>query len=191
LREVTFDGSLKFYGLDALDFFGDGSFYLIDLPGHTIGHIGGLVRTTSNPDTFAILSGDLYHNSGELRPSPFKSLPRQITFNPEHKPDHWKRSTCPCSAFEGLQTKRGRTANEPFFEVTSGYDVVVANDTLKRTQLPDAQDHIIVLSAHDDALIGVADFFPKAANNWKELGWKEKIEWVFLKDYTKAVDLAD
>ncbi|KAI0694342.1 beta-lactamase-like protein, partial [Cytidiella melzeri] len=44
----------------AVDFFGDGSVYLVDTPGHCPGHISGLVRIA--PDTFVFLGGDLCHH---------------------------------------------------------------------------------------------------------------------------------
>ncbi|KAH6651528.1 beta-lactamase-like protein [Truncatella angustata] len=188
VREITFDGGLKFYGLDALDFFGDGSFYLVDMPGHTLGHIGGLVRTTSNPDTFAVLGGDAYHSAGELRPTTYKPLPEDIPNHDSLFSAGSKYSSCPCLFFKHLQEKRDRTIEQPFFEVVQGHDVVAANDTLRKSQFPDAQDHLIYLSAHDDALRGVFDFYPKSANNWKELGWKAKIDWDFLRHLVKGLD---
>ncbi|KAI4595365.1 hypothetical protein KJ359_007040 [Pestalotiopsis sp. 9143b] len=188
LREVAFDGSLKFHGFDALDYFGDGSFYLIDTPGHALGHIGGVVRTTASPDTFAVLSGDMYHSAGELRPNAHKPLPAQVSFRPAHTPTHWRAgSVCACSAYDRLQTSRGRKVGEPFFEVIKGHDVAVANESLRTAQFPDALENVLFLSAHDDAVIDVADFFPKTANNWKELGWKEKLEWAFLTHLSKDI----
>ncbi|KAF7533224.1 hypothetical protein G7054_g7257 [Neopestalotiopsis clavispora] len=191
IREVTFDGSLKFYGFDAVDFFGDGSFHLIDLPGHALGHIGGVVRTTTNPDTFAVLSGDLYHMAGELRPNAQKPLPSQVSFarHPAHL-GKAETTTCTRSALERLQTARGRSIDEPFFEVVPAVapDADVANEMLKRAQIPDSQENVLFLAAHNDAIINVANFFPETANNWKELGWKEKLEWEFLTHIAPAIE---
>ncbi|KAI0344766.1 Metallo-hydrolase/oxidoreductase [Trametopsis cervina] len=44
----------------AIDFFGDGSLYLIDTPGHCPGHICALARVAAN--TFVFLAGDLCHH---------------------------------------------------------------------------------------------------------------------------------
>ncbi|ETS84468.1 hypothetical protein PFICI_02493 [Pestalotiopsis fici W106-1] len=190
LREVVFDGSLKFYDFDAVDFFGDGSFYLIDLPGHALGHIGGVVRTTTNPDTFAVLSGDLYHIAGELRPNVQKPLPAHISLAPPRGNTDAKESTVyPRSALERLQTARGRDVDEPFFEVVSAvaHDAALANEMLKKAQIPDALENILFLAAHDDALIDVANFFPDTANNWKELGWKKRLEWAFLTHFAPSI----
>lgn len=44
---------------DAVDFFGDGSMYLVDTPGHCPGHMSCLARIAK--DTFLFLAGDLCH----------------------------------------------------------------------------------------------------------------------------------
>lgn len=170
-----------------MDFFGDGSFYLIGTPGHTLGHISGLVRTTSNPDTFVVLGGDMFHSAGELRPSNYKPLPKDISFPDTHQLPSSRHAACPCAFFENLQAKRGRAVDEPFFEVTAGHDVEAANDSLKKSLFPDAQEDILYLSAHDDALPKVVKFFPDAINDWKDLGWKEKLHWDFLRHLTNGL----
>jgi glyoxylase-like metal-dependent hydrolase (beta-lactamase superfamily II) len=44
----------------AFDFFGDGSFYIVDAPGHIPGHTIGCARV--GPNAFAILAADTCHN---------------------------------------------------------------------------------------------------------------------------------
>jgi glyoxylase-like metal-dependent hydrolase (beta-lactamase superfamily II) len=40
VNELNFDNSqLKIGGFQALDFYGDGSIYILNTPGHTIGHL--------------------------------------------------------------------------------------------------------------------------------------------------------
>lgn len=39
----------------AINWFGDGSFWLIDSPGHCAGHLSALVRVTASPDTCELL----------------------------------------------------------------------------------------------------------------------------------------
>ncbi|PTB75126.1 Metallo-hydrolase/oxidoreductase [Trichoderma longibrachiatum ATCC 18648] len=43
----------------AHDFFGDGSFYIVDTPGHLPGHITGLAQT--GPDEWVLMGGDCCH----------------------------------------------------------------------------------------------------------------------------------
>jgi len=44
----------------AVDFFGDGSLYIVDTPGHFPGHLSAVARVA--PNSFVFLAGDLCHN---------------------------------------------------------------------------------------------------------------------------------
>lgn len=46
----------------AWDYFGDGSLYVLNVPGHATGHVSALVRTT--PDTAVFMGGDVCHFTG-------------------------------------------------------------------------------------------------------------------------------
>ena len=171
---------------DGLDFFGDGSFYLLNTPGHAIGHLGGLARTSSNPETFIFMGGDLCHHGGEIRPSLYMSIPPNLT---EPLSDLIRaRGACPGSAlFEELNIKRGRKANEPFFDPAMGVDIPLAIQTIKDTQIADAQQDVFFIYAHDATIRGVVDFFPLPANDWRKKGWREKTLWAFLTDLVGAI----
>ena len=70
LREIDFAASdLRIGQFEAHDYYGDGSLYLLNTPGHFIGHICALARTTANPPTFMFLGGDIAHQAGEFRPT--------------------------------------------------------------------------------------------------------------------------
>ena len=60
--EVPFSDDLKIGDFQAYDYFGDGSLYLLNVPGHAIGHMSAIVRTT--PDTAVLLGGDACHFTG-------------------------------------------------------------------------------------------------------------------------------
>lgn len=93
--EVPFSDDLKIGQFQAHDYFGDGSFYVLNVPGHAVGHISALVRTTA--DTFVFLGGDVCHFTGVLRPTQFIPMPDQI---PDETPlDKRIPRPCPCSAF--------------------------------------------------------------------------------------------
>jgi len=64
MQEIEFKSDFKIGKFNAFDYFGDGSFYLLDVPGHAIGHICGLVRTT--PGSFLLLGADSCHFAGTL-----------------------------------------------------------------------------------------------------------------------------
>ncbi|KAH7154499.1 beta-lactamase-like protein [Fusarium sp. MPI-SDFR-AT-0072] len=172
----------------AFDFFGDGSFYLLDTPGHDIGHLAGLARTTTGPDTFIFMGGDLCHHSGELRPSKYLPYPSNLS---EHLSlsDSLRLhlSQCPGSAFDDMNAKRGRAAGETFFDPAIGFDKELAVKTIKETQKADAQDNVFFVFAHDMTMFDVIDTFPKQANDWKANGWKEKTLWKFLNDFEAAL----
>jgi hypothetical protein len=54
----------------AIDYFGDGSFYLLNAPGHIIGNLSALARTSVSPDIlFMLLGGDVALHASQLRPS--------------------------------------------------------------------------------------------------------------------------
>ncbi|KAF8318262.1 hypothetical protein DL93DRAFT_2054866 [Clavulina sp. PMI_390] len=44
-----------------LDYFGDGSCWILDVPGHTAGHIAMLVRTSADPPAYYVLASDTAH----------------------------------------------------------------------------------------------------------------------------------
>lgn len=55
----------------AYDYFSDGSFYILSTPGHTIGHLSALTRTTSKEgkSTFIFIGGDIVHTNAVFRPT--------------------------------------------------------------------------------------------------------------------------
>ncbi|KAK6384606.1 hypothetical protein LTS17_002169 [Exophiala oligosperma] len=193
LRELNFSGtdqSTKIGKIPAMDYFGDGSFYLLDTPGHAVGHLGGLVRTTKNPDTFVFLGGDLTHHGGELRPSEFLSL--ESASKDVAASSSSSSSSEGCSdrqqvtvqkTLESLQTSRGRRVDQAFFDPVITADEQQALQTIARTQEADAQENVYYIAAHDLPIREVVDFFPNKANGWKERGWREKTLWTFLRDF--------
>ncbi|CZR60793.1 uncharacterized protein PAC_10689 [Phialocephala subalpina] len=78
------------------DYFGDRSFYLLDVPGHATGHMCGLVRTTRT--TFVLLGADTCHFAGSLRPSPCIPLPTILNHSTSGL-DKSFPSPCPCEMF--------------------------------------------------------------------------------------------
>ncbi|KAF4961368.1 hypothetical protein FSARC_10213 [Fusarium sarcochroum] len=190
LREIDFENHpLRIGPFRAFDFFGDGSFFLLDTPGHAIGHLAGLCRTTTSPDTFILMGGDLCHHGGELRPSPYLPFPSKLS-------DHISLSDslrlrlarCPGSeVFNDINVKRGRAAGETFFDPAIGFDEEQALQTIKEAQKADAQDNVFCVFAHDMSVFGVIDTFPKTANDWKVKGWREKTLWKFLSDIEAAI----
>ncbi|KAJ3534052.1 hypothetical protein NM208_g7712 [Fusarium decemcellulare] len=184
-REIDFTGGPQIGGFNAFDFFGDGSFYLLDSPGHAVGHMSALARTT--PSTYIFMGGDGCHHCGSLRPSKHLPLPDEVSPSPFSVPPHARGSICPGELLEAIHPKNSRT--EPYyFELSEaqGRDVPKAEATIDKMIGFDAKEDVFVVLAHDKSLVDIIDFFPKSANEWKEKGWKETSRWRFLEDFKEA-----
>ncbi|KAK8233693.1 beta-lactamase-like protein [Phyllosticta capitalensis] len=210
VREAAFDPSFKIGSFEAHDFFGDGSFYLLNTPGHATGHISALARTTtSSPlaedDTFVFMGGDICHFGGAFRPTASAPLPDEIAVSPSlplNRPG--LRLPCPCSLFTAChpqnletQTPGGTTPpplaasadptrSTPFYAVTRArdgwyVDPPQAQRSVDALQQFDADPRVFVAIAHDEGLRGVVTWFPHGSlNAWREKGWKEQARWGFL-----------
>lgn len=188
VREISFDGndSFKIDRFSAYDFFGDGSLYLLDTPGHATGHLAGLTRTSTDPDTFILMGGDLSHHAGEIRPSSNVCIPDHV------KPylDTVRPSSMQCcltgQMFRDLHARNNRKPGDAFFDAVLVEDEAAAASTINGTQTLDAEENIFVVLAHDMSLRGTIEVFPKAANDWKQKGWKDQSRWRFLSDLAVA-----
>ncbi|EXJ66171.1 uncharacterized protein A1O5_10787 [Cladophialophora psammophila CBS 110553] len=173
----------------AYDWFSDGSFYLLNAPGHTTGHICGLARTSVGPegDTFMFLGGDVTHHCALFRPTEYYPLPEEIC--PDPVEDH--TSTASVSSEKYVKVHRayqgGAGSQEarvsPFCLVPVGYvdeDADLAQETLNKMFVFDGDENVFTVFAHDPTLLDVLDFFPQKANEWKTKGWAKKSHWKFL-----------
>ncbi|MCJ1370821.1 hypothetical protein MMC20_002034 [Loxospora ochrophaea] len=212
LVELSFSASSPRIGrFPAHDYFGDGSFYLLHTPGHTIDHICALVRTSLDPPSYMFLGGDACHHGGEFRPTSYLPLPRTLSPNPLTSPKHLTPSSSlptytpvpPPSPFptplpSTLFTRIHRIphcCNEPFYALGGGpdgkgfsYSIADATSVIRGVEEFDAHDDILTVIAHDASLLGVVDFFPNEAQGWRERGWKERGKWRFLGDFGGAVE---
>ncbi|PYH90715.1 hypothetical protein BO71DRAFT_486897 [Aspergillus ellipticus CBS 707.79] len=174
-------------GYKAYDYFNDGSFYLLDVPGHAIGHICGLARTTTTEGnaTFILMGADTVHHAGQLRPSDALPLPDQITPNPLGGP-----LPCPGEMFEKIHPAPETYQTKPFYHInvdengnSVAHDPVEAEHSVDHLKEFDALENVFVAFAHDASLEGVIQTFPAKANDWKAAGWKEESRWRFLADW--------
>ncbi|CAE7160899.1 unnamed protein product [Rhizoctonia solani] len=189
LIEISFDNSPEHIGgFRALDYFGDGSFYLVDSPGHAIGHLCGLARTT--PDTFVFMGADICHHGGQMRPTKYLPLPESISPNPF--PCRLTASECPGSLLIEVHPKNSPT--QPFYHVAdppqggaASTDPAEAQRSLEKLLDIDCHENIFTVIAHDATMLGVVDFFPRTLNDWKSKGYREMTMWKFLKDFEGAL----
>lgn len=180
----------------AFDYFGDGSFYILDSPGHAVGHVNALCRTHISPDTaFIHLGGDSVHHAAEMRPTEYLPLPDTITPSPV---PHIHASACPGDLFTPLLRDGSRTEHilehfNPFPDAPVDkkysllYDEPALRDTVRKDEELDAHPNIFTLIAHEWTLKGVIPEWPKDLNGWREAGWKESTRWKFLEDFAEAV----
>ena len=121
--EPDFSDKFKIGDYQAYDYFGDSSLFLLNTPGHAVGHISALVRTTTNPDTFAFLGGDICHHSGDIRPTKYVPMPENVP--KEVKMDAAFPSPCPCLGFLGShpdqENKTTVTTSTPPLPLPSTY----------------------------------------------------------------------
>ena len=185
IHEISFSQDLTLGRFPAYDYFGDGSFYLLNSPGHAIGHMCGLARTTTGPDTFIFMGGDACHHGGEFRPTQYLPLPTSISPSPLSS---MSMNVCPGAIFEAIH--RHKRADEPFLEVSENlsYDRAEATECILKVEEFDGNDDVFTVIAHDMSLKDVVDFFPKQANDWKSKEWGINGRWRFLQDFMDAID---
>lgn len=188
LREIDFETEgkgLKLGQYNAVDFYGDGSFYLLDTPGHAVGHMCGLARTSADPPEFIFMGGDIAHHGSEFRPTQYLPLPETIPAFTKNAP------MCPGAMFEALH--RNKSSTEPFVvPTTQGVhaDGAEATRSIEKLYEFDANESVFVNIAHDMSIYDIVDYFPKTANGWSQKGWKQEGRWRFLKDFEEAAKAA-
>ena len=178
-------------GFDAFDYFADGSFYLLSAPGHCVGHMCGLARTT--PNTFIFMGGDICHFPGLLRPTLSNPLPAAMS-----------SPTCACAVPDHLHSTKhvqtGKEANghsqqQPFYKVSrsehSAYvDRAQALADIQRAQKFDASPQVLMCLAHDGSLLHVLPTLNRSPeqdlNHWAKNGWREQCLWGFLSELPQA-----
>ncbi|KAI0275159.1 metallo-beta-lactamase superfamily protein [Gloeopeniophorella convolvens] len=185
VRELDFNTTdvIQIGQFAALDYWKDGSFFILKAPGHTSDHMVALVRTTS--DSFVLLAADSGHNSGEYRPT--EQIPLPPTLLPCPRDPVKTHSSCPGEPY--VATNPHNSSTIPFYNISlesSLYDnPAQAASTLEGVEAFDAHGDVFVVIAHDAFLLDVIDFFPNATlNNWKNKGWKELGRWRFLANFT-------
>lgn len=211
LIELNFDADragdspykpLNIGSFQALDYFGDGSFYLLNTPGHAIGHISALARVTSNPASFILLAGDAIHHPGEIRPSKYLPLPSSLLPDPFAPDPHPLESHygCPAGVFGPLFAPRGRSRSQPIFEPAQPEqedtrfhdDVGEVRRTATKLQEMDAHDNVLVAAAHDETLLDHMDFFPEGMmDSFVQHASVKRVRWRFLKDFAAAAGKVD
>jgi hypothetical protein len=170
----------------------------IDTPGHCIGHICGLARTTAEPySTFILMGGDIAHFAGDMRPHPKIPLPEFIAEGILDNDVLNFPVPCPCSIFTDRHPliacgmAEGDPQQTPFYNVATGpvssyINPPLSQNSVDRLKAFDASQSVLVCLAHDGALLQYLPTFnhsPRdSLNAWKQFGWKEKCHWEWLNE---------
>ncbi|KAJ5385600.1 hypothetical protein N7517_003511 [Penicillium concentricum] len=195
LIEMSFENGLEIGGFRAHDYFGDGSLYLLDSPGHCAGHLSALARTTSSSaeggTSFVFLGGDICHFAGDFRPSSERPLPDpapESILARRHNP-----IPCPCSLTRHHPNADDEEARRttPWYKMagefpTAYHDIDEARESVSKMGALDQNDDILVCLAHDAVLLDVMPIFnedpKKDINGWRERGLKDKCHWGWLRE---------
>ncbi|EME42310.1 hypothetical protein DOTSEDRAFT_175305 [Dothistroma septosporum NZE10] len=184
--EPPFSDRFKIGCYQAHDYFGDGSLYVLNVPGHTTGHISALVRTT--PETFIFLGGDVCHFTGVIRPSPYIPLPDYIPQNTVLDPR--LSAPCPCSIFTKCHPDQQNSRTSAFYRCSTGGPYGSWYDDPQTAMVSitslfdfDADANVMVMIAHDSAPKDFLKFFPNGTiNDWKSMGSKGAMHWHFVNE---------
>lgn len=179
VRQIQFTSQLQIGRFKAFDYSNDGSFYLLDAPGHAVGHMCGLARVTNEPQTFVFLGGDAAHDGGEFRPSQWMPFPSEL-------PSFGNKSLTFCPGELCAKLVPGADDTTPMYRPASNgahLNVTRTEETISKMQEVDALQQVLVVLAHDSSLLDVVDFFPKTAARFGDHGWKDKARWAFLKEF--------
>jgi glyoxylase-like metal-dependent hydrolase (beta-lactamase superfamily II) len=185
VREIDFSCNQFVAGYRAYDYFGDGSLYILDSPGHAIGHISALVRTSEG--SFVFLGGDICHFGGSFRPTQYVTLPADLSAS-EVGDMRCQSRHFPCSVFTDCHPDPENARTAPFYKPCSRSDSWYVNPTqaqqsIEHLKAVDADDRVLVLIAHDPSLMDVLPFYPNGKlNNWRAAGWKMLLRWRFLNE---------
>ncbi|KAF7353704.1 Metallo-beta-lactamase superfamily protein [Mycena venus] len=190
ITELNFDNTnLTFSGLPAIDYFGDGSFYLLNTPGHELGHITALARVT--PSSFIVLGADTCHHPGQLRPRPKFQAAYPCPANLLAQ----SRTSVSTDYFWSPDSLSGDfdmlSRAQPLLSITdlptSGEaDPVASRVSLDKIAGFDAEEDFFVVLAHDLSLIDVLPYFPASLSSWKGNQIKDKVLWGFVDEKNPA-----
>jgi hypothetical protein len=124
------------------------------------------------------MGADGAHHPALLRPSPFVPLP--VDLSPIIPPS---LSACAYNQpFLSMPLEK-YSIHHDHAKAREVHDVLVAFD---------ARPDVFVVLSHDGSMdpVGESDdaieFFPKAANEWMEKGWKWRVHWKFLEKGNQA-----
>lgn len=183
IHELDFTNQIDHLGFRAYDYFRDGSLYILDTPGHAIGHISALVKNAC--DSWVLLGGDVCHFPGVIRPTSNLLMPDSISEAELHHQGNSSKNIY-TAQYISCHPDSIHAQSSPFYYPCSKADSWYINpanarETVEKLQLADCRDDLLVVLAHDRGLLGEPIFFPnKSLDNWRLDGIKGRLRWRFL-----------
>jgi glyoxylase-like metal-dependent hydrolase (beta-lactamase superfamily II) len=177
VREIDFaECKTTIGGFRAADFFGDGSFWILEAPGHTSHHICALCRTTE--DSWLLLGGDACHSIAQLRPNSFRPLPETVS------EDSIGRLRSEESSCNHTSSACHRSREQSIYNLAPAMaeDLKMAEETVEKFKAFDGRDDVMIILAHDATLLDSLEFFPESIADWKAKDKATQGRWLFLKD---------
>ncbi|KAJ7151136.1 hypothetical protein C8R46DRAFT_1007946 [Mycena filopes] len=185
LVHLDFDTStLVIGGLRALDYFEDGSFYILDVPGHQAGHVCGLARVT--PTSFVFLGADACHHAGVLRPTAnlhhHVPCPGELIAAARSSVAHTHIHAPGTSDSDGSNFDLAARTTPLLSIAEDGYfeDPPSAHESIRKIGDFDANADVFVVLGHDESLGPVIGPFPTSLDAWQAKGWKKEATWAFV-----------
>ncbi|KAJ6486901.1 hypothetical protein C8R45DRAFT_996388 [Mycena sanguinolenta] len=173
-------------GFKAFDFFGDGSFYILDVAGHQAGHVCGLARVT--PTSFVLMGADACHHAGVFRPT--SKLHRQVPC-PGELLAATRSSVLPAHIYNpgpGAEFDLASRTTPLLSIAEKGYfeDPTAAHDSINKIEDFDANLDVFVVLAHDESIGHLIKPYPATLDQWQAKGWKNEATWAFLEKTNPA-----
>ncbi|KAH8834700.1 beta-lactamase-like protein [Flagelloscypha sp. PMI_526] len=194
VTELNFTGSkTKIGGFAALDYFEDGSLYILSVPGHMPGHVAALLRV--QPTSFVLLSADSFHHAGQIRPTAalHKAVPiseELLYLAHDHiSRDYFRSGGNDTTGFD-FKARSG-----PFFNIPElgGFyqDPATSRTSWLGIEAFDANDDVFVVGSHDSTIYPLTpEDKTTTFNDWKALGFKKQVTWQFVNISTSAFRLS-
>lgn len=149
----------------AYDFFGDGSFYLLNSPSHTIAHLCALARVFNFPILlfpWARMCATILERILPVGLS--SSLSDTSTFACCQS----RKVGVPDRSFQAIQPYKSATKPFHIVQPVLAHDEVWAAWIVNGMAESDADDNFFVVTVHDEDMLTLADFLPKEPEDWRE-----------------------
>ena len=136
------------------------------------------------------MGGDLGHHASQWRPTELLPLPDELSPSPLGVDSKLNLIQNVCLGELFTEHVHPEHSNKTqFHRIRTGhsFNVAEARDSLKLMEAFDADENVMVITAHDATLIPMMVFWPQHANGWYDANWKGSNRWAFLEDFAGLI----